>query len=341
MFELASFAARTDAGQPATVAGITIERSLTGALAGLASARPVTACATTEHGELPTAGRTAGGADWGAVTERLRAEGITVEEITLAQPIAARCDVVLVAGPARRFAPAEALALQAHVRAGRGLLVAAASRAIQGERTFTAIAPTGLEAVLAADGLGLPPAVVVDPTLGIREIPGALFIVSGYADHPINAGFAGARGTIWYVPHAVTVAAGATALVTASAASWGELDLVTSPAVKDGDDLAGPVALAALGVTRRVLAIGSAESFASATLSGGASAADLWLARAVRFLAGASGAGVDIAVRRPHQVRLLLTSGQRTAIVAFCVGGIPLLWAVAGALLLYVRRRRA
>ncbi|MCW5802930.1 MAG: Gldg family protein [Deltaproteobacteria bacterium] len=343
LFELASFAARTDVTQPATVAAVTIERSLAGALAGLASARPVVACATTGHGELPTATRTASGADWSAVTERLRAEGITVEDLALPQPIPPRCDVVLVAGPAQRFSPAEALALQAHVRAGRGLLVAAPSRAVQGagDGTFTAIAPTGLEPVLATDGLGLPPAVVVDPTLGIRELPGALFVVSGYVEHPINAGFAGARGTIWYVPHAVTAAGGATPLVVASPASWGETDLVTSPPTKSGDDLAGPVALAALGSTRRVIAVGSAETFATATLTGGASAADLWLARAVRYLAGATGTGVDVAARKPHQVRLLLTPSQRTAIVAFCVGGIPLLWAVGGALLLYLRRRRS
>jgi hypothetical protein len=94
-----------------------------------------------------------------------------------------------------------------------------------------------------------------------------------------------------------------------------------------------------------VIVLGSAESLSSALLSGGASAADLWLARAVRHLAALPEPSVDatarIAARAPDQVRLVLSAGERRGVIALSVGGIPLAWAIAGGLLVWWRRRRA
>ena len=217
---------------------------------------------------------------------------------------------------------------------------AAASSSPRASRHLgTGLGATGLEALLAADGLGLPPAIAVDPTATVRELPGTLLIVDGYADHPINAGFRRTRATLWFQPRPVATAAGATPLVSATSASWGERDLVAPPE-KHEEDLAGPVALAALGSTHAVIAVGSAESFSTALLAGGASAADLWLARAVRFLGGATDPRVDVAARTPDQIRLVLTSGERSAIIALSVAGIPLAWLLVGGGLVWWRRRR-
>jgi len=213
-------------------------------------------------------------------------------------------------------------------------LVAAASRPVDG--TFAA---TGLEGLLANEGLGLPPAIVIDPTLAVRELPGALLVVDGYADHPVNDGFQDRRATIWYQPRAVVASGAAKPLISASAASWGERDLAHVP-TKDPDDLAGPVALAAVGA-HHVIVLGSAESFATSLLAGGASAGDLWLARAVRWLAGKPAPSVAVAARAPDQVRLVMTSAQRRAVIALCTAGIPLAWILVGGGLLLVRRRRA
>jgi hypothetical protein len=128
-------------------------------------------------------------------------------------------------------------------------------------------------------------------------------------------------------------------LISATAASWGERDLIDPPA-RNADDLAGPVALAAIGSTHRVIAIGSAESLTSQVLGAGPSAADLWLARAVRFVSGAPEPSVAVASRAPDQVRLVMTAGQRRAVIALSVGGIPLAWAVLGGLVVWWRRRR-
>jgi len=318
-------------GGTAELERVAIERAITGALAELTQAAPVTACVTTGHGELPME-HADKDADWSAVADRLRAAGVTIE--VLDGPPPARCNVVVVAGPATPLSPDEALALQAVVARGGGLLVAAASRPVQG-----AFAATGLEGLLANEGLGLPPAIVIDPTLAVRELPGALLVFAGYAPHPVNEGFQDRRATIWYQPRAVVASGAAKPLISASAASWGERDLAHPPE-KDADDLAGPVALAAVGA-HKVIAVGSAESFATSLIEGGATAGDIWIARAVRWLAGAPAPSVAVAARAPDQVRLVMTANQRRAVIALCTAGIPLAWILVGAGILLVRRRRA
>ncbi|MBV8761737.1 MAG: Gldg family protein [Deltaproteobacteria bacterium] len=328
-----------------SIAQVAVERALTGTLAELAQAAPVTACFTTGHGELPVT-HADKDADWSAVADRLRGAGISVELIDGAPP--AHCDVVVVAGPAAPLSADDAIALQAVVARGGGLLVAAASRPINGS-----LAPTGLEGLLANEGIGITDAIAVDPSLAMRELPGALLVFDGYAAHPVNAGFERARPTLWYEPRALTVSGGAASLIRASAASWGERDRAHRPE-QDPDDLAGPIVLAAVGSSaggapasgsaagaHRVIALGSAESFATSLLAGGASAGDLWLAHAIRWLAGKPAPAVAVAARAPDQVKLVMTAGQRRAVIALCTAGIPLAWLLLGGALLLVRRRRA
>jgi ABC-2 type transport system permease protein len=316
---------------------LAIEQAIAGVLAELSSSTPITVCATLGHGELPLLAKADKDADWTAVADRLRADGIAVEEVPLNRGVPARCNVLLVIGPASALAQEEAFAVQTFVQHGGGLLVAAASRpvtAVQG----TALASTGLEAVLAAEGLGIPALIAVDPAEAIRELPGALLVVDGYAPHAINDGFAQARATLWFQPRPVVASGKAQPLVRASAASWGESDFVHAPS-KDGGDLAGPVTLAAIG-THRVIAVGSAESFMTSILSGGASAGDLWLARAIRYLAGKPAPHVSIAARAPDQVRLVMTASERRMVIALSTVGIPVVWIVIGAAIVVWRRRR-
>ncbi len=322
-----------------TVEQVAIERALAGALAALATAEPYTACVTTGHGELPFDVHAAQDADWTAVADRLRGDGATLLAIDLtAEPIPSACDVVIVTGPSAPLSPEEALALQAFVARGKGLLVAAASRPIG----TGALASTGLEGVLAADGLGLPPALVVDPSpeVALRGLPGAILVTTGYAEHPIDAGFAGGRATLWYQPRAVTTTGGALALVTASKQSYQVEGSKLRP--RSPDDPPGPVALAALGghPGHRVIALGSAESFATSIVGSGVSAGDLWLAQAVRWLA-AKPVRIAIDTRTPDQLRLVMTDAERRAVIALSVAGIPLAWIVIGGGLVLWRRRRA
>jgi ABC-2 type transport system permease protein len=325
-----------DAQGTAEVESVAIEQAITGAFAQLVQTIPVTACATSGHGELPL-DSAPGDADWKLVADRLHGEGIELQTVTLDKGVPATCNVVIVAGPTSPLAPDEALAIQTFLKSGGGLLVAAASRPVT--TSTTTLAPTGLEGVLAQEGLGLPPAIAVDPTLTMRELRGSLLVFDGYAPHEINAGFAQARGTIWFQPRVVLTTGAAKPLVSATRESWGERDLVDEPA-KNEDDIAGPIAIAAIGAHGKVVAVGSAESFMTTLLRGSASAADLWLARAVRFLAGKPAPKVSIAARAPEQVRLVMTSAQRRMVMVLSIAGIPLAWIVVGAVVLIVRRRR-
>lgn len=316
-----------------TVEQLAIEQALAGALAALAMPRPLAICATTGHGERALAASPAQ-RDWSMIAARLRGDGMTVDEVAIAPEVPASCAALLVAGPTSPLSPAEALAIQQYVQRGGGLVLAAEVDTATG-----ATPPTGLEGMLAADGIGLPPAIAVDPSLGVRELDHALHIVDGYSKHAINAGFAGARATLWLAPRAVTARPPlATPLISASAASWGERDLVEAPR-KDDDDLAGPVAIAAVSAARRIVVIGSAESLSARVLALGA-ANELWFARAVRWAANAPEQAPAIAARAPDQLRLIMTDGERRAVIALCVGGIPLAWALLGGLVVSWRRRR-
>jgi ABC transporter family protein len=334
VIDLLAFAAidRGPDGAPA-IERFAVEQAIAGALAALAAPRPLTVCATHGHGELELTAQPAG-QDWAQVAERLRGDGMTVDDVDLAGGVPARCAALIVAGPTAPLPADAALAIQDFVRRGGGLIVAGGAP-VDGQ-----LPDTGLGGVLAADGLGLPPAIAIDPSLAVRELPGALLVTTGYADHPINRGFSGARATLWIQPRAVVVAGAARALISASPASWGERDLVDPPA-KQADDLAGPVALAAIGGSQRVIAIGSAGALSSAELARGVSAADLWLARAVRFVTGTPEPVAPVAGRAPDQVRLVMTDGQRRAVIGLSVAGIPLVWLLVGGALVWWRRRRA
>ncbi|MEO7734306.1 MAG: Gldg family protein, partial [Kofleriaceae bacterium] len=248
---LSAFAAidwRTD-GAP-VVERLAIEQAVAGELAQLSTTDPITVCVTRGHGELALSASPAGH-DLATVVQRLGGDGMAVDEVELVPDVPARCAVVLVAAPTSPLGAEDALALQRFLARDRGLIVAAANPGT-GE-----LPATGLEGLLAGEGLGLPPAIAIDPRLAVREVPLAVYVTTGYADHPINRGFAGSRPTLWIAPRAVLVAGGARPLVSATAESWGERDLIDPPA-KDADDLAGPVALAAIGSHARVIAIGSA-----------------------------------------------------------------------------------
>lgn len=325
-----------DAGGP-SFGRLEIEQAIAGAFAQLASRAPVFACVTTGHGELSTEGRT-DGKDWRLAAERLRADGMTVQDVTLETGVPERCDVVLVAGPTLPFDDKEQLALDRFVARGGGLLVAAAGR----PPPVGGLADTGLDGVLATAGLGLPKAMAVDPALAIAQLPGALLVTNGYTDHEIDRGFAGSRATVWYPPRVVVTADGqAVPLVSSTAGCYGERSVDVSPPVRDPDDLAGPCVLAAASTKRHVVAVGAAESFTSILVGGGASAADLWLAHAVRWLAGKPAPVVDISSRAPAEVRLVMTSSERSAAIAVVVGVIPLVWIAVGGLVVLWRRRRA
>ncbi|HUS32051.1 MAG TPA: Gldg family protein [Kofleriaceae bacterium] len=320
-----------------------IEQAIAGAFAELARNQPLNVCATTGHGELPLV-HDPKDADWSAVVERLRGEGMTVAPVQIGAGVPEHCKVLVVAGPTTPLSSAEAIGVQTFLQRGGSLVVAAASRpvvaSVAAAGQETTLASTGLEAVLGTVKLGLPPAIAVDPTLTVRELPGALLVIDGYAAHPINDGFPQARATVWFQPRVVLATGKAQPLVRASTASWGERDLVSAPPQKNEDDVGGPAVLAAISENGHVIAIGSAESFSTAVLKGGLSASDRWLAHAIRFASGTPLPKVTLGSRGLDQVRLVLTPAQRRIVTWLSITGIPLVWTLFGALVIVLRRRK-
>ena len=141
----------------------------------------------------------------------------------------------------------------------------------------------------------------------------------------------------------LAVTAPAVPLVSTTAAGWGEPRWREPPPVLDAGDPPGPVAIVAAAEQPghgRVVVVGSAESLSSAVVQG-ASAGDLLAAHAIRWLAGRDQRAVELRDKTPEQLRLIMTAGERRAMIALCAGGVPLGFGGLGALLAWRRRRRA
>lgn len=325
---------RDDLGVGA-LATLRAEEAFAGALSELADRAPAVACATAGHGELPLVDAGEGAASWAPIADRLRRDRVELERLegTFTE-VPPRCNVVLVAGPTRPLGSDAALAIDRYLRGGGALLVAARSAEVDG-----ALPATGLEAVLAERGLGLPRQVVVDPDVQLAA-PGMFAVVSTYDPaHPVSAPFQDRRVTVWQTPRPVAVGAGAAALVSVSAGAR----LADSPeAARAGraEPADAPPALMARGSAGdgRVIALGSAESVSTSVLDRGLGTGDLLVARAVAWLAGRE-REVDVGAKTPEHVRLIMSTGELRATFAACVIAVPAVFGLFGALWWWWRRR--
>ena len=297
---------------------LAVEQALARALAELADDAPRTLCATTGHGELDLGA-------WAAVSARLAEDGIAVEAIADVAPVPGRCAAVAILGAATALSAAEQRGVADHLARGGGLLVAIAGRAIDG-----AAPTTGVDPVLAGWGVALVPAWADDPD-GALDLPAGFRVIEGYADHPIVRGFRGRRATIWQRARPLAVAAPAIALVTTSARGRA-LDPAGAVVA-----LAPPIAIAAAAERAggRVVVVSGAEAI-GVDQSVRGHGTDLLAARAVAWLVGRA-PEVAVPAKAGDQLRLVLTAGERRAVAAMVVIGIPL---VVVALLAALARRR-
>jgi ABC-2 type transport system permease protein len=333
-----------DVHRQPTVVRLSAEAALAGALVQVGDDRPATVCLTAGHGELPLAARD-DGLDVALAAARLRQAGVRVEAVeAIGGGVPARCDAVAVLGPGRPLPAAAADAIAAHVAAGGGLLVAASGRDVAGE-----LPATGLEPLLAARGLAIAAALVVD--LGAPlDLPLAFRVSTGYGAHPVVRGFAEWRPTVWQRARPVLArpVAGVTRtpLVSSSPRSFATRDLAgaAGAAAPTDPDLLGPLPLAVWseGPGGAVAVVGSAESLASAAPRAGVGAGDVLLASLLAHLAGRALPELGIRDEAPAQVRLVMTRGERSAVFLLCVVVLPVAFAAAGlGAGLWRRRRRA
>jgi len=311
-------------------------------------------CVTSGHGELPEEASGADEAHWNGLVRRLEREAVAVEDVgSVSAGVPSYCRVLAVMGPRFPLSADEALAVARYLEGGGRLFVAVSNEVERGADTL-ALPATGLELVLESFGIVLSRAIAVDPgdDTAVSAVPGAFRVIDGYGDHPVSAAFRGRRFTVWLLPRALVLsppdrdsgAEAPVALVSGSSASWGETDLaaVGASTAPDGDDIAGPVVIAAAAVNpttgARVVVFGSALSISSQVGGRGLGAADSIAASAFTWLAGRK-RQIDVGDKRPEQLRLVMSAAERKGTFFLCVVLIPLLFAGAGAISWRIRRR--
>lgn len=166
-------------GTPATLS----ERELTNALAQVLNDQTLNVYFVQGHGEPPIDGAEPG---FTQAVESLQEQNYQVQPLNLAatQAVPADADVVVVAGPAQEFFPAEVDALETFVTEGGGLMLLLDPRS-----------DAGLNTLLDDWGVILDDRLVLD-TSGAGQFVGlgpAAPIVTNYGDHPITREFDNGR----------------------------------------------------------------------------------------------------------------------------------------------------
>ncbi|HUH02446.1 MAG TPA: Gldg family protein, partial [Kofleriaceae bacterium] len=305
--------------------------------------RPIL-CATSGHGELPVRAGD-GASDWSGLATHLDREGVEVEDVgVVSAGVPAYCRVLAVVGPTFPLSPDEALAVDRYLRDGGRLLLALGT----GGDGPEPLPPSGLELVVDGFGVTFPRAIAVDrgPEVALGDLIDSFRVVETYGAHPITSAFAGRRVTVWQRPRALLVGTGeggaqALALVSTSPAGWGETELPVPMTTRaDESDLPGPVAIAAAAWRgdARLVVLGSEQALYSELAARGIGGNQTLASSAVLWLAGAD-ARIDVGDKTPEQLRLVMTSGQRSMTFVACVLVIPLAFALVGGLV-WRRRRR-
>lgn len=299
-------------------------------------------CFTTAHGELPLE-REPAGADVSRLVATLAADGMRVRPLGTLGAVPSSCAAVVLFGPRRPIAAAEAAVLEEWLGRGGRLLVA-----LDGDRAAGAFVPTGLEELLERVGLRLGPGIVVDPSAEIGA-PLTWATLNGYSTHPITAAWRGRRLSIWREPRWIEplarVGSVTTPLVSSSPSGWAEtelLGLVRAPSAPDARDAPGPVAVAAVAERvdsgARVVLLGSARSFASSVVESDGGANDALVASAVAWMTGRTKL-VGIGAKSPEQLRVVLDASQEARLFVLCVLGLPGFAALLGLAAAWRRRR--
>ena len=177
---------------------------------------------------------------YSAIATRLRDENLDVELLNLGESRAVPnpCALMVIAGPAKEFAPFETALIRDYLdRKGRLLLL------------LDSRVTTGLEPLLQDWGIQLGDDVVVDET---RTLTGRELSITSYPDHPITAPLQG-LATILFLPRSIRArpfTAGGdkpsvSTLATSSVQGWAEFDPdETSPHFDPQVDIPGPVPIA-------------------------------------------------------------------------------------------------
>jgi ABC-2 type transport system permease protein len=333
-------------GGPQPLRAFRGEEALAAAILTVTAGRTPTLCFTVGHGEPEHDSLTGSGLS--ELSAALQRENFSLRDLPAlaaadggADPLAG-CDVVAIIGPEKAFLPAEVAALGRYLdRGGRALFLLGALI----DRGVTEFLDLGLSPLLDRAGIRLGNAVVTDPEHRVGSSL-AFLVEQTYADHPVTAAIAGHR-TVWPLARPVRARSApgwqAQELVSTGEKGYAETDL---DAIRTGElaytaeqDEAGPIPLAAAahatGSEARLVVLGCSQLVWNDSLV-------LWnrdlVVSAVQWLADVQ-VRVGIAAKRPEQLRLTIQDDQQTRLFLVLVLGLPLMAALLGAGVLWIRRR--
>jgi ABC-type uncharacterized transport system involved in gliding motility auxiliary subunit len=290
------------------------------------------------------------GKGYSAITREIKRDNTTVKKVTLGEQktVPADADVLVIAGPQKRLAPAEIEQIRQFLaKNGRAFFL------------LDSLTDTGLTPLLKEWGVQVGDDVVVDPT---RTLSGHELFVTQYERHPITAKLGGGGvSSIFYLPRSMTALEEAppgadatpdkprvTTLVRCTEQGWGETNPNENPLRFDAHtDRQGPVGVAvaveqggAPGALEtqikpvRLVAMGDSSFLANGTLTGGN--ADLFLS-ALNWLLDRNEL-MAIAPKAVEEYRLVLDQGQLRLLGWVVIGGLPALVAALG-VVVWLRRR--
>ena len=297
------------------------------------------------HGErdIESFNRSAG---FSSLAQEIKRDNIDVRKLILGekQSIPEDCDALVIAGPDKRISEQELNLIRNYLEQKGRLLV-----------MLDAMTQTGLEAMMADWGIRLADDVVVDAT---RTLSGRELFITKYEPHPITSKLKN-ETSILYLPRSVEPAVSAEEaggapdkprvmpLAASSEAGWAESDLTQNPMKFDagrgpagaGFGRRGRGARSGPGIDvqirpTRVVVFGDSDFVSNAALTGGNTdffmSALNWLLEREELMA--------IAPKPVEQNRLDLTDIQLRTLHWMVVVVLPLLVAMAGALV-WLRRR--
>ncbi len=319
------------------------EDAFTSALIGVTRTAAPTVWFTSGHGEKSLEdGEPTGLSE---VKKVLSQQDITLETVTLLErtEIPADVQLVVIAGPERRFTEQEIGILQTYLERGGKVLA-----------LVDPLEDTGLEPWLATWGVVVGQDIVVDPARQLPFVSAANLFVTEYTIHPVVEKmktlatlFPLARSVrpAQPLPEGIT----ATALTLTSAEGWGETQTsVKTFEFNEGQDLKGPVSIAvaaertvpAKGSAReaktRLVVIGDSDFTLNAQLPNVGNRDFLlgcvyWLTEQEQL--------IGIGPKPLNAVTLNLTGAQLTGVFWFSFLALPLACGGLGALMWWMRRQ--
>jgi len=336
----------SDGGRP-TVSAFSGEQRLSSAIDGLLHEKRPVAYFIEGHGERPIESFESR-VGYAEISRRVRQENVDVRPLQLGEvrSIPADCDVLVIAGPRRKYSQPEIDLIGEYLSTRSGRLVA----------LLDSQAQSGLEPLLLQWGVRVGEDVVVDPA---RTVTGRELFLRTYGNHPISLAMAGLT-CVFTSPRSVEKIDSSAARDTSdvpvavplgltSPSGWAESDVTQRPMAFNPaeSDRAGPISVA-VAVEKglqsgpdvhvrpsRLVVMGDSAFLANENIVGGN--ADLFLS-ALHWMMDRPEL-MAISPRSNKDYQLVLTASQVKTIGWTVLLGLPALAAAVGCLVAWRRSK--